>query len=29
VIGKHAWNLAYHQGQINQIQLLLGDKQMH
>ena len=25
----HAWNLTYHLGQINQIQLMLGDREMH
>ena len=25
----HAWNLTYHHGQINQIQLMLGDHEMH
>ena len=25
----HAWNLTYHLGQINQIQLMLGDHEMH
>ena len=29
VIGKHSWNLIYHLGQINQIQLMLGDRTMH
>ena len=29
VIGKHSWNLIYHLGQINQIQLMLGDRAMH
>ncbi len=25
----HAWNMTYHLGQINQIQLILGDRVMH
>jgi hypothetical protein len=25
----HAWNLTYHYGQINQMQLMLGDREMH
>ena len=25
----HAWNLTYHLGQINQMQLMLGDREMH
>jgi len=25
----HAWNLTYHLGQINQMQLMLGDPEMH
>ena len=29
VIGLHWWNITYHLGQINQIQLMLGDTQMH
>lgn len=29
VLGMHYWNLTYHLGQINQIQLMLGDRQMH
>ena len=29
VLGSAAWNMTYHLGQINQIQLMLGDKQMH
>lgn len=29
VLGMHQWNLVYHLGQINQIQLMLGDRQMH
>lgn len=29
VLYLHAWNLAYHLGQINQIQLMLGDHEMH
>ncbi len=29
VLGMHQWNLVYHLGQINQIQLMLGDKEMH
>jgi hypothetical protein len=29
VMGMHAWNMIYHLGQINQIQLMLGDKEMH
>ena len=29
VLGLPAWNMTYHLGQINLIQLLLGDKEMH
>ncbi|HSI72919.1 MAG TPA: DinB family protein [Fimbriimonas sp.] len=29
VLGLHHWNMVYHLGQINQIQLMLGDKVMH
>ncbi len=29
VLGLAHWNLVYHLGQINQIQLLLGDAEMH
>ncbi|MBI1757506.1 MAG: hypothetical protein HYR64_10415 [Fimbriimonas ginsengisoli] len=29
VMGLHYWNLVYHLGQINQIQLILGDRVMH
>ncbi len=29
LIGMHAWNMTYHLGQINQIQLMLGDREMH
>ncbi len=29
VLGMHQWNLVYHLGQINQIQLMLGDREMH
>jgi hypothetical protein len=29
LIAMHYWNTVYHLGQINQIQLLLGDKEMH
>lgn len=29
VLGMHNWNLVYHLGQINQIQLMLGDREMH
>ena len=29
VLFLHAWNLSYHLGQINQIQLMLGDREMH
>lgn len=29
VLGMHNWNMVYHLGQINQIQLMLGDKEMH
>ncbi len=29
LLAFHYWNLVYHFGQINQIQLLLGDKRMH
>ena len=29
VLMMHYWNATYHLGQINQIQLMLGDKAMH
>lgn len=29
VLGLPYWNLVYHLGQINQIQLVLGDREMH
>jgi hypothetical protein len=29
VLGLPYWNMVYHLGQINQIQLALGDKEMH
>ena len=29
VLAMHYWNLVYHLGQINQIQLMLGDTKMH
>ncbi|MFZ4507449.1 MAG: DinB family protein [Fimbriimonas sp.] len=29
VIDLHRWNLIYHLGQINQIQLIIGDGEMH
>jgi uncharacterized damage-inducible protein DinB len=29
VLSLHWWNITYHLGQINQIQLMLGDTQMH
>lgn len=29
VLGMPAWNMTYHLGQINQIQLMLGDREMH
>ena len=29
VLAMHHWNMVYHLGQINQIQLMLGDKEMH
>ena len=29
VLYLHAWNLTYHLGQLNQIQLMLGDREMH
>ena len=29
VLSMHAWNMTYHLGQINQIQLMLGDREMH
>ena len=29
VLGLHQWNMVYHLGQINQLQLMLGDSQMH
>ncbi len=29
VLGLHYWNMTYHLGQINYIQTLLGDREMH
>lgn len=29
ILGLHAWNMTYHYGQINYIQTLLGDTEMH
>jgi hypothetical protein len=29
ILSLHHWNMVYHLGQINQIQLILGDKVMH
>ena len=29
VCGMHYWNMVYHLGQINQVQLMLGDRDMH
>lgn len=29
ILGLHAWNMVYHLGQVNYIQLMLGDKEMH
>jgi hypothetical protein len=29
ILGMHSWNMIYHLGQINQIQLMLGDRKMH
>jgi len=29
ILAMHLWNLTYHLGQINQIQLMLGDRAMH
>lgn len=29
IVAMHWWNMVYHLGQINQIQLMLGDRQMH
>ncbi len=29
VLSMHQWNLVYHLGQINQLQLMLGDREMH
>ncbi len=29
VLFLHSWNLTYHLGQINQLQLMLGDREMH
>jgi len=29
VLMLQRWNLTYHLGQINQIQLMLGDAEMH
>src|SRR5579864_6493975 len=29
VLAMHYWNMVYHLGQINQIQLMLGDQEMH
>jgi hypothetical protein len=29
ILAMHQWNIVYHLGQINQIQLMLGDREMH
>lgn len=29
ILDLHRWNMVYHLGQINQIQLMLGDTEMH
>jgi uncharacterized damage-inducible protein DinB len=29
LLGMHAWNMIYHLGQINYVQLMLGDREMH
>jgi hypothetical protein len=29
ILAMHQWNMTYHLGQINQIQLMLGDREMH
>jgi len=29
VLGLHAWNLTYHLGQINYLQTMIGDREMH
>ena len=29
ILAMHWWNMTYHLGQINMIQLMLGDRQMH
>jgi uncharacterized damage-inducible protein DinB len=29
ILSMHSWNMIYHLGQINYIQLMLGDKDMH
>lgn len=29
ILAMHHWNMVYHLGQINQIQLILGDREMH
>ena len=29
VLGMHQWNMIYHLGQINQLQLMIGDREMH
>lgn len=29
VLTMHHWNMVYHLGQINQVQLILGDREMH
>lgn len=29
VLAMHYWNMVYHLGQINQVQLMLGDRTMH
>ena len=29
VLGLHAWNMTYHHGQVNYIQTMLGDMEMH
>jgi hypothetical protein len=29
ILSLPSWNMVYHLGQINQIQLMLGDREMH
>lgn len=29
ILGLHQWNIVYHYGQVNYIQTMLGDKDMH